>query len=141
MTENLKFIVAEVNKVLKSDYNLISFDSLSVENLLQVLLDVLTNFGASVKVGCIDWLRFMLHTEHIHLLLQYNVKDSDPAETNKHVLESLKKIQYRPINVDPNDPTAFRRNLLQGDRKTIYPVLQFIFKNTEKIKNLAYLAQ
>lgn len=75
------------------------------------------------------------------MLLQYNVKDSDPAETNKHVLESLKKIQYRPINADPNDPTAFRRNLLQGDRKTIYPVLQFIFKNTEKIKNLAYLAQ
>lgn len=50
MTENLKFIVAEVNKLLKSDYNLISFDSLSVENLLQVLLDVLNKFGASVKV-------------------------------------------------------------------------------------------
>lgn len=53
------------------------------------------------------------------------------------------RIQYRPSadSADPNDPTAFRRQLLQGDRKTIYPVLQFIFQNTSKIKNLAYLAQ
>lgn len=56
-------------------------------------------------------------------------------------MESLKRIQYRPDNIDQNDPTAFRRNMLQGDRKTIYPILEFIFKNTEKIQNLAYLAK
>lgn len=50
MTENLKFIVAEINKAMKADYNLISFDSLSVESLLQLLLDVLHKFDASVKV-------------------------------------------------------------------------------------------
>ncbi len=51
MTEDLKFIVAEINKILKTDYNLISFDSLSIENLLQILLDVLEKFGAaSTKV-------------------------------------------------------------------------------------------
>lgn len=51
MTEDLKFIVAEINKILKADYNLISFDSLSVENLLQLLLDVLEKFGAAPKVN------------------------------------------------------------------------------------------
>lgn len=50
MTEDLKFIVAEINKILKADYNLISFDSLSVENLLQLLLDVLEKFNAAAKV-------------------------------------------------------------------------------------------
>lgn len=50
MTEDLKFIVAETNKLLKTEYNLISFDSLSVEALLQVLNDVLCKFNASTKV-------------------------------------------------------------------------------------------
>lgn len=68
------------------------------------------------------------------------MKESDPSDTNKYILDSLKKIQYRPSN-NNDDPSAFRRLLLQGDKKTIYPVLQFMFKNAEQVKNLAYLAQ
>lgn len=56
-------------------------------------------------------------------------------------MEALKRIQYRPEKSNPNDPTAFRRNLVQGSRKTVYPILQFIYKNTEKIKYITYLAQ
>lgn len=44
MTENLKSIVQAVNKCLKTDFNLISFDSQSEESLLQVLLDVFQKF-------------------------------------------------------------------------------------------------
>lgn len=44
MTENLKSIVQAVNKCLKTDFNLISFDSQSDESLLQVLLDVFHKF-------------------------------------------------------------------------------------------------
>lgn len=44
MTENLKSIVQAVNKCLKTDYNLISFDSQSEELLLQLLLDVFNKF-------------------------------------------------------------------------------------------------
>lgn len=44
MTENFKSIVQAVNKCLKTDYNLISFDSLPEESLLQVLLDVFHKF-------------------------------------------------------------------------------------------------
>lgn len=51
MTENLKSIVQSVNKCLKTDYNLISFDSLSEESLLQVLVDVFFKFDIiNVKV-------------------------------------------------------------------------------------------
>jgi Intraflagellar transport 81 calponin homology domain len=44
MTENLKSIVLGVNKCLKTDFNLISFDSQSDESLLQVLLEVFQKF-------------------------------------------------------------------------------------------------
>lgn len=50
MTENLKFIVQEVNSLLGTDYNLISFDSLTPDVLLQVLVDVFAQFGATEKV-------------------------------------------------------------------------------------------
>lgn len=47
---DLKFIVTEINKLLKTDYNLISFDSLPIANLVQILVDVLADFGALTKV-------------------------------------------------------------------------------------------
>jgi len=51
MTENLKSIVQSLNKLLHTDYNIISFDSLSEESLLQLLLDVFLKFGViTVKV-------------------------------------------------------------------------------------------
>lgn len=45
MTENLKNILQSINKALKTDYNLISFDSLPEESLLQVLLDIFLKFN------------------------------------------------------------------------------------------------
>lgn len=54
MTENLKSIVQSVNKALKSEYNLISFDSQSEESLIQVLLDIFVRFNVlPVKVSFI----------------------------------------------------------------------------------------
>ena len=51
MTENLKSIVQSLNKLLHTDYNIISFDSVSEESLLQLLLDVFLKFGIiTVKV-------------------------------------------------------------------------------------------
>lgn len=50
---DLKFIVTELNKLLKTDYNLISFDSLPIANLVQLLVDVLHDFGATTKVNYI----------------------------------------------------------------------------------------
>lgn len=50
MTDNVKFLVGEINRTLKRDYNLITFDALSVENLLQVFVDVLQSVGASGAV-------------------------------------------------------------------------------------------
>lgn len=50
MSEHIKFIVNEINNYLKTNYNLISFDSLSNEGLLQVLVDSFAYFEAVPKV-------------------------------------------------------------------------------------------
>lgn len=47
---DLKFIVNEINKLIKTDYNLISLDSLPIANLVQILVDILHDFGALTKV-------------------------------------------------------------------------------------------
>lgn len=47
---DLKFVVTELNKQLNTDYNLISFDSLPIANLVQLLVDVLHAFDATTKV-------------------------------------------------------------------------------------------
>lgn len=82
MTEDLKFIVAETNKLLKTEYNLISFDSLSVESLLQVLIDVLCKFGATTKVSII-----------LHIIL----KDKKQIDFLLFLNRSMLRIQIQPI--------------------------------------------
>lgn len=115
MSDNLKRIVSELNARLKTDYNLITFDALTPEALLQVLLDVLHAAGASGKC---------------------NVKDADPADTNQQIVDALKRIQYRAP-----EPATFRRGLLQAERRVVYPILTYVLDNAEKIQNLTYLAQ
>lgn len=50
MNEELKSIVENVNRMFDTNYNLMSFDSLSNTNLLQVLGDVLVKLDIAEKV-------------------------------------------------------------------------------------------
>lgn len=62
MAENLKNIVKSVNKFLDSNFNLISFDALSEEALLQVLLDVFLKFNVILtKVYTINGTFFIIN--------------------------------------------------------------------------------
>ncbi|KXJ81112.1 intraflagellar transport protein 81 homolog [Aedes albopictus] len=119
MTEDLKLIVLEVNKLLETDYNLITFDSLSPESLLQVLCDVFHAFEAIDKL---------------------DVRETDPEDTNARVMDALRKIQYRPPG-DIDDPGAFRRGLVRGEKKLIHPILRWTFENRERVKKSSYLAK
>lgn len=51
MTEQMKFIVKEINSTLGRNYDLIKFDSLDEKQLLQLLVDLLVNFKAGDKVS------------------------------------------------------------------------------------------
>ena len=120
MTEDLKLVVLEVNRLLETDYNLITFDSLAPESLLQVLVDVFQAFGAISE--------------------KLDVLENDPEETNATVMEALRKIQYRPPG-DIDDPGAFRRGLVRGEKKLIVPILRWTFENRERVKKSSYLAR
>ncbi|XP_063696260.1 intraflagellar transport protein 81 homolog [Culicoides brevitarsis] len=117
MTENLKIIVQEVNSLLGTDYNLISFDSLSPELLLQCLVDVFAHFDACEK---------------------FEIKDTDPEESNRRIIDALRKIQYRPENVDLLN---FKTLLVHGDKKVVHPILGWIVENKERVKKTTYLAR
>uniref|UniRef100_A0A8W7Q3E4 IFT81 calponin homology domain-containing protein n=1 Tax=Anopheles coluzzii TaxID=1518534 RepID=A0A8W7Q3E4_ANOCL len=119
MTEDLKLTVVELNKLLETDYNLITFDSLSPESLLQVLVDVFHAFGALDKL---------------------DVREADPEETNALVMEALRKVQYRPAE-DIDDPGAFRRGMVRGEKRLIHPILWWMFEHRERVKKAAYLAR
>lgn len=50
MSEQMKYIVKEVNASLSRNYDLIKFDGLNEKQLLQLLVDLLVNFNAGEKV-------------------------------------------------------------------------------------------
>lgn len=51
MNEELKFIVEHVNKLFGTNYNMMSFDSMSNTSVLQVLGDVLVKLEVAEKVS------------------------------------------------------------------------------------------
>ncbi|XP_039747399.1 intraflagellar transport protein 81 homolog [Pararge aegeria] len=118
MTDQIKFIVKELNTNLGRNYDLIKFDALDEKQLLQVLVDLLVNFNAGEKL---------------------NIREDDPETVTLQLLEMLGSVKYRP---PPGvEPTLFRSQLLAGDSRTIHHVLHWLLSNKEQVKNTAYLAK
>ncbi|XP_017881451.1 intraflagellar transport protein 81 homolog [Ceratina calcarata] len=117
MRENTKFIVAEVNKLLNRNYNAIYFNSLSPEELLQVLREVLIRIqGENVDV---------------------DVRNETPEEMSVHILSVLRVLNYPP----QSDPSTFRQGLIRGDPETVHPILIWLLSNVETVKKRAYLSR
>ncbi|KAK9510580.1 hypothetical protein O3M35_005327 [Rhynocoris fuscipes] len=117
MSERIKFIISELNKEpFKKNFNLITFDSLSPEDLLQILSDVLAELDSSNKV---------------------DIKTEEPEETTVRLLTMLRVLKYDP----GTDPVGFRQGLVQGEKQVIHPILEWILKNKEDLKIRAYLAR
>ncbi|CAK1582035.1 unnamed protein product [Parnassius mnemosyne] len=118
MTEQMKFIVKEINCTLGRNYDLIKFDSLDEKQLLQLLVDLLFFFKAGEKL---------------------DVREDDSEAISVRLLEMLGNIKYRPpTNVEPSQ---FRKQLLAGDARTIHHVMHWILTNKEQVKKTAYLAK
>lgn len=118
--EDLKELVNKVNSLLDTNYNMISFDSLSSEGLIQVLVDILS------KLQC---------CEH------FEVRGNDFEDVNRKIMECLKCIQYRPREEFSKNPEIFRRGLANGEKKMIYPIISWIWANKETVKEVAYLSK
>ncbi|XP_046965122.1 intraflagellar transport protein 81 homolog [Vanessa cardui] len=118
MTEQIKYIVKELNTTLGRNYDLIKFDALDEKQLLQVLVDLLVNFNAGDKL---------------------NIREEDPETVAVRLLEMLGNVKYRPPA--GTEPTLFRSQLLAGDTRTIHHALHWLLSNKEQVKNTAYLAK
>ncbi|KOC64407.1 Intraflagellar transport protein 81 like protein [Habropoda laboriosa] len=77
MKENTKFIVAEINKLLGHNYNVIYFNSLRPEELLQVLKEVLMKIQEQSDTSI-------------------DTKNVTPEETSIYILSVLRVLHYHP---------------------------------------------
>ncbi|XP_059054242.1 intraflagellar transport protein 81 homolog [Achroia grisella] len=118
MTEQIKFIVKELNANLGRNYDLIKFDALNEKQLLQLLVDLLVNYNAGERL---------------------DINEDETETVSMRLLEMLGSVKYRPpANVEP---AYFRTQLLAGDSRTIHHVLHWLLTNKEQVKNTAYLAK
>jgi intraflagellar transport protein 81 len=72
--------------------------------------------------------------------LQFDVKELEAEETNRRLIESLKRIQYQPKEAEV-DPGGFHKALLLGHKKVVHPIFLWIFQNRERVEKTAYLAK
>ncbi|XP_026682456.1 intraflagellar transport protein 81 homolog [Diaphorina citri] len=119
MHSAVKYIVNELNKPpYNKRFNIVSFDSLSSEDLLQVVSDVLGELDASHKV---------------------DLRIEVPEQTIVRILSFLRVLKYRPNS--EISPQVFRQGLLNGDKHIIHPILEWLLKNTKDLQKRAYLGK
>lgn len=104
--------------MLGRNYNVIYFNSLSPEELLQVLKEVLIkiqdqNLNAS------------------------DAKSETLEETSIYILSILRVLHYHP----QTDPVTFRQGLIRGDPDTIHPILTWLLSNTDTVRKRVYLSR
>ena len=94
MSEQLKFIVSELNKEpFDKNYNLISFDALGGELLLQNLSDVLAEIDSKNRL---------------------DIREEEPGTTALRILGMLRVLKYKP----PDDISqGFRQGLVDGNKQ------------------------
>ncbi|XP_025073789.1 intraflagellar transport protein 81 homolog [Pogonomyrmex barbatus] len=118
MTENVKMIVTEVNKLLGRNYNLIGFNALNAEDLLQILCSVI------MKIQQQDG-------------PDIDTKLDSPEENSIYILTALRILNYQP----DVDPVTFRQGLVRGDTEIIYPILTWLLTHIDIVQKRAYLSQ
>ena len=118
MSDQLKFIVSELQKPPYSrNYNLITFDSLSGEQLLQVLNDVIAD----------------IDNKH-----EMDIREEEAEQTAIRMLGMSRILKYKPPE---HLSEVFRQGLVEGNKQIIYPVLEWILQRIPDLKKRAYLAK
>ncbi|XP_012144783.1 intraflagellar transport protein 81 homolog isoform X2 [Megachile rotundata] len=118
MKENTKFLVTELNKLLDRNYSVIYFNSLSPEELLQVLKEVLIKIQDQNDTNV-------------------DIRNGSPEETAIYILSILRVLNYQP----QIDPAAFRQGLIRGDPDMIHPILTWLLSRLDIVRKRAYLSR
>uniref|UniRef100_A0A914CP04 Intraflagellar transport protein 81 homolog n=1 Tax=Acrobeloides nanus TaxID=290746 RepID=A0A914CP04_9BILA len=118
-TETLRTIVDNLNAPpFKKNLTLITFDSMTTDKLLQITSDVLC------------W---------IQGVPDIDIRSETPDETAMRLLNSLRILKYPPPK-DIDQIQKWRLGILEGEKMAIYPVLEWTFKNVDRLKERVYLA-
>lgn len=121
MNQQLRFIVDSLNQPpYNKRFNLVSFDSLDSFSLLQVLNDVLAEVSPEHKI---------------------DLREEPPEQTAIRIFSFLRILRYKPEADQGGGLNAFRQGLLEGDKSTIYPLLQWLLERVPELKKRAYLAR
>ena len=121
MSSQLRYIVERLNTPpFSRRYNLVSFDSLGPPALLQVLNDVLAEISPDHRV---------------------DLREEPPDQTALRMFSLLRILKYRPEADEGGGLNAFRHGLLDGEKGTVYPLLQWLLERSGELKKRAYLAK
>ncbi|KAM7301373.1 intraflagellar transport protein 81 homolog isoform X1 [Ixodes scapularis] len=119
MSEQLKFVIQELNKApFNKKFNLISFDALRPDQLLQILSDVFAELDPK---------------------MQADVRNEDPEQLAMKTLNFLRILKYKPPENIPL--TTFRQGLVSGDKAALHPILEWALGRMPELRKRAYLAR
>ncbi|CAG0892043.1 unnamed protein product, partial [Darwinula stevensoni] len=117
MSEQLKTIVAVLNKApFNHSYNLITFDALKNDQILQILNDVLAEIDPK-QVG--------------------DIREEEPDQMALRMFGTLRILKYPT----PGNPSEFLQGLVKGEKHVIYPILEWLLRRVPELKKRAYLAR
>ncbi|CAP33113.2 Protein CBR-IFT-81 [Caenorhabditis briggsae] len=121
MTSNMtSFIMHFLNdEPFNLNLSTLQFDSMQPQQLLQLLSNVLC---------------WIFDQERI------DIKREAAEETAIRVLNSLRILRYRPPQ-DQEEQEEWRAGIVEGRKGSLYPLLVFLFENSEALKERAYLAK
>lgn len=121
MNQQIRYIVETLNhEPYNKSFTIVSFDSLDPAALLQILNDVLAQISPEHKV---------------------NLREEPPDQTAFRMFSFLRVIKYKPKNDVGQGMNTFRQGLMQGEKRTVYPLLQWILERVHDLKMRAYLAR
>ncbi|KAI6655108.1 Intraflagellar transport protein 81-like [Oopsacas minuta] len=117
MSEQIKVIIQALNHPpFSRNYNIITFDELEPLALLQALNDILA---------------------HISQQHEVDIRQEEPKTTTLRMLNFLKLLKYN----FPAPQRDMAHSLIGGEKRTIYPIMEWLLARLPDLKTRAYLAQ
>uniref|UniRef100_A0A0N4ZJ88 Intraflagellar transport protein 81 homolog n=1 Tax=Parastrongyloides trichosuri TaxID=131310 RepID=A0A0N4ZJ88_PARTI len=118
--EHIRTLVNYLNAPpFSKNFNLITLDSLKNDKLLQILSDVL---------------QWITNGNPI------DIRSESPEETAIRMFNILRLVRFKAPK-DLEDLQEWRTGIIEGEKGYVYPILYWIFTNTDKIKERIYLGK